>query len=221
MVVELALSTVAERCADESERFRTHQESDSRFCFELFRRAIVERVDGAWTLLYEQYERLVLKWVYDHPAFATSGESAAYFLTLAFERFWQAVTPTKFSDRFNTLGAVLQYLKLCVGGALIDHARSRQRRATVEPLDKVSYALPSQLNVEKAVADSSARQSLWQRVLAQAKNEQERTVMEEAFLYDMAAADIARRHPELFTNVKQVYRVKENLLKRLRRSLAE
>ncbi len=221
MVGELALSTVAERCADESERYRTQQESDSRYCFELFRRAIVERIDAAWTLLFEQYERLVMKWIYDHPAFATSGESADYFLTLAFERFWQAVTPTKFSEKFATLGAVLQYLKLCVGGALIDHARSQQRAGKAQPLDQVSHFLPSQFNLEKAISDRSARQSLWQQVVSQAKNDQERIVMEEAFLYDMAAADIAQRHPDLFDNVKQVYRVKENLLKRLRRSLAE
>ena len=70
----LALASVAQRCARETELFFQRRRYNPRYCFELFRRAIVERSQGAWELAYAQYRPLVAGWVERHPAFPASGE---------------------------------------------------------------------------------------------------------------------------------------------------
>lgn len=217
-VSNLSLTEVATHCADESEKFRSSGQSDSRFCFELFRRAVVDRHEDAWAYILAQYERLVLRWIYAHPSFAFADEPADAFLVAAFERFWRAVSAEKFGSRFTQLGSVLKYLKLCVGATIVDHARKQQREAVLQPIDTVSHALPSSQNVEASIQDRMQQNALWQQVASVAKNEQEQVVLKDAMLYNFAASEIATRHPQLFSSVKQVYRVKENLLKRLRRN---
>lgn len=217
-VQALSLTSVAEHCADESEKFRKKQAYDAAYCFELFRRALAERLDEAWSLLFVQYERLVLNWVYEHPAFAQLDVSAESCLSAAFQRFWHALPAEKFTNRFTALEPLLKYLKLCVGAAILDLARAKQRRTQLQPLEEIAEQVSSGATVEAQVAQNQSRKTLWDTVLTLTNTEQERTVLQDALVYNFSAADIARRHPHLFDNVKQVYRVKENVLKRLRRN---
>ena len=51
---DLTLAGVAHRCARETELFFQRQSYDPRYCCELFRRAIVDRDQGTWELVYAQ-----------------------------------------------------------------------------------------------------------------------------------------------------------------------
>ncbi|HIC88166.1 MAG TPA: hypothetical protein EYP04_02005, partial [Anaerolineae bacterium] len=55
--------SLAVRCSEETERFRRGDPYDERPCFELFRRAVVERDQVAWLLIHEQYTPLIRSWV--------------------------------------------------------------------------------------------------------------------------------------------------------------
>ena len=65
--------------------------------FELFKQAVLYRSSIAWEKLYNHYLPLVIRWVRSKSAYWVSGESAADFANRAFEKFWHALTPTKFS----------------------------------------------------------------------------------------------------------------------------
>ena len=95
----LAINKLAQRCADNTERFRKRQSHDLSFCYELLRRALLEERSEAFTHVYRIYETQVRRWVYRHDRFSQTGESAEYFASLAFSSFYFAVRGGKF-ERF-------------------------------------------------------------------------------------------------------------------------
>jgi hypothetical protein len=105
----LDLDEVANRCAQESQRFFRGLLNDPRFCFELFRRAFVQRDPLAWEHLYHTYRPLVCRWINSHPAFEDSGEELDYFANRVFDKIWGSITPQKFAN-FKELSALLGYL---------------------------------------------------------------------------------------------------------------
>jgi hypothetical protein len=56
-----------------------------------------------------------------------------------------------------------------------------------------------------------------QFVLSRLNSEEERIVFEGTYYYDLSPRDIQAEKPDLFPHVRDVYRTKENILKRLRR----
>jgi DNA-directed RNA polymerase specialized sigma24 family protein len=124
----LTLAGIAHRCARETELFFQRQGHDPRYCFELFRRAIVEHDHCAWELVYAQYRPLVTGWVTRHAAFPTSGEEAQYFVNRAFEKMWLALAPEKFGQ-FANLKSLLRYLQMCVHSVILDHVRAAEQSA--------------------------------------------------------------------------------------------
>jgi hypothetical protein len=210
----VSLEVVKQNCANESERYRWLQASDPAYCLELLRRALVLADQQAWQYVYQQYGEQVARWVRAHPAFRQCGEEADYFVNGAFSRFAQAVTPEKF-HRFKGLGEVLQYLKLCVGSTILDYLRAQ------EP--KESVALPLWLAqtpkglLENHVEKRQYTQYLWQKIESHLKSREEKVLMECVFVFDMKPGQLAEQYPDLFPDTRRVYRVLENVLKRLRR----
>ena len=88
---KLDLAALVRRSLSESELFYHGQPHDTRFSYELFRRALVERNEQAWEHIFTSYGSLVESWVRRSGAFASSGESSEYFVGAAFTRFWRAV----------------------------------------------------------------------------------------------------------------------------------
>lgn len=136
VLATLPVTDIAQRCAEETDKYSRKLDNDPRFCFELLRRALAERVPDAFTHVYQIYERQVTKWVYQHRGFPLTGESAEYFTSAAFQSFYAAVQGAKF-DRFPTLATLLSYLKTCVHTAVARHLRDSERDV-VQPLDETN-----------------------------------------------------------------------------------
>ena len=123
-------------CSEETNKFLRQSVSDDRFCLELFRRAIVKRDDEAWASIYQQYAPLVLTWVTQHQSTALllGQDGSAPLVNAAFAKFAQALTPAKIGN-FDSLAAILKYLKMCVHSVVSDEIRSRQARQYEETLE--------------------------------------------------------------------------------------
>jgi hypothetical protein len=143
MAEPLTVSDLARHCQEETDRYRLGQAHNDRFCFELFRLAIVERDDLAWAAIHAQYVETVRRWVGTK---MDVEEGAAQ----AFERFWQALDAAKFL-RFPSLAQVLQYLKVCVHSAVLDRARAERRGEDNQSLEFAMH-LPSADDVAERVA---------------------------------------------------------------------
>jgi hypothetical protein len=65
--------------------------------------------------------------------------------------------------------------------------------------------------------DRVQQQSLWQEIEARLKNEQERTAIYGLYLLGLKPRELYARHPGLYRDVSEIYRVRENVIARLRR----
>jgi hypothetical protein len=181
--------------------------------YELFRRAIVDRDERAWTESATRYRPLLAAWASRCSASATLTESYDDLADQAFARAWSALSPERFAS-FPTLAALLAYMRACVTTTVIDHARSELSRDRLEQsIQADEVATPEQL-----VLDQAQRQEVWRLVESAVTTEQERVVLRETFVYDLPPRAILRRHPELFADAHTIYTTKRNLFDRLQRS---
>lgn len=222
-IQSLSLNALATACGEQSQRYRDlgADQSDSRYCYELFRRAIVNGDQSAWVCIYQTYETQVVRWVRQCSSYRATGQDAEYFVSIIYTKFWRALKPEAFVENLPSLGSVLAYLKRCVQTTLIDYSRSLRRDRMLDELgelERVKVKSADIRPIERKTGYDSDRHELWAQINNLLKSDQERVVMEEVFLLNKKASHIFADHPDLFPNIKSVYRAKENLLKRLRRS---
>jgi hypothetical protein len=215
------LDYLRKRCAEESHRFFQGKDNNPRFCFEIFRKAILDQDQDAWDYIYQQYQPLVAGWVENHALYPVLSEEKDYFINRAYEKMWKSLQPAKF-PRFTALNALLHYLKMCVGSVMIDHARA-QERFQVEGLSDTTVKEDSSESrhdnsIEDIVFDTVHAQELWEQIKALITNRREYCVMSGSFLLGLKPREIYDTYPAEFENVQEVYRVKENLIDRLRRN---
>ncbi len=169
-------------------------------------------------MIVETYTRQVTTWILRYEAFAAADEPADYFVNQAFARFWRAFDrdPLKL-NRFDSLKALMQYLKLCAHAALKEHLeRHMSRDEEWDPQMPLSQHGTAP-DPATSVAGEFAVQRLWQRVLEVVKTDQERIIAEAYLVYDMKPQEIYTWRQDAFDDVVQVRRVKDNFLTRLRR----
>lgn len=213
----LTLAGLSHRCGQETESFFQRAAYDPAYCYELFRRALLERNQRAYDCLYSQYQPLVAGWVERHPSFPGSGEEVQYFVNRAFEKLWQALTPDKFR-RFSDLKALLSYLKLCTHSVVIDQARARQRALLdEEPGEAILAGQAAATNVEGDAIDTAQQQEFWRLINERLAGEKEQAVVFGSFVLAMKPAELQQHYAHLFSDVHDVYRTKQNVLERLRR----
>jgi hypothetical protein len=184
----------------------------------LFRRAIVDRNDDAWGSIYQQYAPLVLTWVTQHQSATPilGQEGGAPLVNAAFAKFAQALTPVKM-EHFDSLAAVLKYLKMCVHSVVADEVRSRKAQQFEDTLDIITQE-PASNDPAEDVVSNLAAQDLWQIIEEELHGEEERIVVYQAYVQGMKPSEICLRNRQLFPTVDDVYRTKRNVLERLRRS---
>ena len=205
----LSLSTIAQHCRQESERYFRGQSNDPTYCYELFRRALVERADGAWSTLYAQYTPLVMGWIERHTGYAGSGEDMTYFVNRAFEKMWSAIPPEKF-HRFPDLKSLLRYLQLCVHSVIIDHIRAEEMAALEEPTLLLE-------GVEEPIIDAIQQQAFWQQIQRRLHDEREQQLLYYRYGLGFKPRQVCEQFPDEFPDIHEVYSMTQNILARLRR----
>ncbi len=211
----LTLVDLAQRCEQETNLYFKHQGHDTRYCFELFRRAIQDGDKSVWELICVQYQQLVAGWVHQHYGFEASGEEVQYFVNGAFGKISGTITPEKFGS-FSDVGSLLRYLKLCVHSVIIDHNRTVDH-TNLYALDDASEEESADPSPEDQAMDRSYRQSLWDLINARLLDEKERAVVYGSFVLDLKPQELYALFRNLFSDVDEIYRVKQNVLSRFRR----
>ena len=161
-----------------------------------------------------QYRGIVLAYVGQHSAAAMVRESDDYWVNRAFQRFWMAVTP----DRFG------RFPESCRAAEVPQDVRpQRAARRGPRPPRRVGILAggrardnPEPRDAEGAIVGKLAGQELWKAVNRELQDEPERVVAYLSFARDLKPSDIFERHPTLYAGVADVYRVKRNVIERLR-----
>jgi hypothetical protein len=211
----LTVADLAKRCAQETELFFQRQVQDAKYCFELFRRAIRETDQFAWDMIYAQYKPLVTGWVKQNQAFEVSGEEVEYFVNGAFGKISGILTAERF-DGFAEIGSLLRYLKMCVHSVIVDHTRSVDQ-PKLYPLDDALKEPSTDPTLESQTMDRAYRQAFWDLVSGRLNDEKERLVMEGLFILALKPRELYERSRHKFSDVDEIYRVKQNILARLGR----
>lgn len=206
----LSLQEIVRRCGEEVANYLHKRNSDPRYCYELFRRAMEERSERAWDACYEQYHRLVRSWLGD----AKSDD----LVNLTFAKFWQAIPADRFAD-FPTLAKLLKFLKRCAQTTAIDAQRHedriRVREAALDLLHTFGVS-GSVVITNDHVLDDIVSGQAFERALNLLDSQEERIVFQASFEWDLKPKAIAERWPRLFSDARQVSRIKEYILRRLR-----
>jgi DNA-directed RNA polymerase specialized sigma24 family protein len=181
--------------------------------YTLFRQAIVNEDGEAWAVLCSHYRPLLIHWVNQCPASTWLDESSLDLADQAFARAWKALRPAGFA-KFANLAALLGYLRTCVITVVIDCVRAQTARTRMrQKLGDSGSATPEQFVLHQAECSE-----LWHLVSQVVATVQERVILYECFVLDLAPRLILTRHPDLFATISSVYAAKRNLLDRLRRS---
>jgi DNA-directed RNA polymerase specialized sigma24 family protein len=177
--------------------------------YNLFRRAIVEHDEDAWTECFARYGPLLVAWASSHSAIGQLSEHCDDIAVEAFARAWAALSPQRFAA-FPSLAALLAYLRTCVLAAIIDCVRAQTAsQRMMQRLEGIPPATPEQI-----VLDKIARAELWHIANGLVKTLQERTILIEHFMLGLPPRTIWARHRDLFADVSMVYVAKRNLLTR-------
>jgi RNA polymerase sigma factor (sigma-70 family) len=214
----LPMNDLARCCSEETKKFLRQSTSNDRYCMEIFRRAIVQRDDDAWNCIYQQYAPLVLTWITQRQSAAPllSQDGSGPLVNAVFAKFAQALTPAKM-ENFDSLAAILKYLKMCVHSVVSDEVRTRQSRQYEETLELIEQEPASDDPADDVISTISA-DGLWQIIQEELNSEDERILIYLAYIQDMKPSEISSQQQRLFPTVDDVYRIKRNVLERLRRN---
>jgi hypothetical protein len=203
-----SLDDLTQRCAAETEKFNRRQPSDTRFCFELLRRALADGLSDAFTRVYQIYERQVLVWVHSHSGFARSGESADYFVSTAWSTFYFALRGPKFAS-FPSLPQVLAYLKLCVHTAIAQYLRDQ------EPVPTMPIELAPHVAHLPDLGTRIAASELWRRIEQLLPDPHDRLLARCVFVDDLKPRQIVKAYPAIWNDERDVsvelYRIRRLL----------
>lgn len=204
----LSIGELAQRCAEETDKFTHQLENDPQYCYELLRRALAERSGKAFTHVYNVYEPLVRSWVYRHSRWPLTGESADYFANAAFRAFYFGVSGPKFA-RFPTLAAALGYLKTCVHTTIAMYLRDSEPNLTIpiEDADDLSKA-------PNLGADAEAWE-VWEHIQQLLPDEHDRLLARCAFVLGLRPQEIYAAYPQHWDSERSVsirlYRIRQKL----------
>jgi len=211
----MSVVDLAHRCEQETERYFRQQSHDSSYCFELFRRAIQGADQAAWEMICTQYQPLVSGWVRQHHGFQASGEEIQYFVNGSFGKIYSTITPVKF-DGFSDIGSLLRYLKLCVHSVITDYNRAAEQ-INLYPLEEALENASTDPAVEEQHIDRAYQQTFWVWINARLNDEKERYVIYGSFVLALKPQEIYDLFRNRFSDVDEIYRVKQNVISRLRR----
>ena len=181
----------------------------------MFRRAILLQDEQAWSGIYELYNAVVCSWILCRPA-TVHGELEA-LVNEAFAKFSRNIGPERLKD-FSSVGALLAYLRCCATSVLADHYRSQQAQSREEPLESIDTDGLVLDDPAYIVATQLAAQELWQIIWSEATSMEERLILCIVCAQGMSPRELQQRYPAIFPTVEDIYRMKRNVLERLRHS---
>ena len=203
----LALDELARHCAQQTDRYRRRLDHDLRYCLEIIRRAIRRRDQQAWEIFENQSRTQVASWVRRHPGHDQCGEGVDDLIRNAFEKLWSTFSSDQSKlDRFTSYQGWMKYLQMCVHSVIVDALRSN--RPLLEIPEDIAFEPPR---------PSTSAQELWEYVSRQLKDDKERLAIEAFLLYGTEPQSLYRQFPSRFESVKEIYRIRQNVLARLRR----
>jgi hypothetical protein len=213
---DLPLSNLVENAAVEQEKFFTRRDYDSRFAYEMFRRALVEKNELAKKAIVDLYSSLVQRWIQrrqDRPEFERVEDiNMNELVNSTFERVWKSLSPSKF-EHLKSLASILSYLQSAANGAIMEYVRPFRRLSLQMELISEMQELDNQVNDE----DLLNKDEFWELIKRKARNEKEYLVVFSSSLLGLSPKEILEEYSDRFRSINEIYQLKASFLERLAR----
>jgi hypothetical protein len=103
-----------------------------------------------------------------------------------------------------------------VGSVITDYVRGAEYNQMLEDLPPGAEEA-SDVEVEEQALERTTREGFWQVIDNRLNDEKERLVVHYSYVVGFKPGDIYRERDDIFDDVREIYRIKENVLARLRR----
>jgi len=206
----MSLSALADRCMSEINNYRRGEAYSDQYCLEIFRRAMLERDNAAWTVLEDRFREFLLGSFRRHPRSEAASrlDSPENYVAKAFARFWFAAVHNQRLE-FTTLAAALSYLRGCLNSTILDALRAYSRAKEV--------ALPEPgFPLEPVEEEHDNGPDLWGAIRS-ILPERERRLAYLLYHCNLKPREIIRVCPQEFSNVQEIYRLRRNIVERVQR----
>lgn len=204
----LSLDQLAQHCISETAKYLQRQPSDSRFGFELMRRALSEENHDAFAYVCEIYARQVKAWVHGHTKFIQTQEDADYFVNAAFSAFFCALRGQKFS-RFSSLAPVMAYLKACVHSTIMQYLRDQNSSR------QVSFEAAGEILGSDCMEERLSSTEIWEYIATLLPDMRSRKLAYMALVQDLKPRQIVTTMPQEWYTERDVsialYRIRQLL----------
>jgi DNA-directed RNA polymerase specialized sigma24 family protein len=162
--------------------------------------------------LQRRFGETVRVWLRSHPScdLALRRDSEENYIALTFSRFWYAVRDQQVE--FQTLYAALSYLHATLNGIIIDIVRTHLGTREV-PLPEADA--PDEPVFSDEPGDDLA---VWKSLQDLIPDPREQGLLYLLYYCGFKPREIAARCPQVFHDVKEIYRLNHNILERLRRN---
>src|SRR6266699_3950163 len=187
------------QCLRELGNYRRREPCDERYGLELLRRATLEGDPQAWECVQHCFSGIVRGWLHRHPSRETALrlESEENYVTLTFERFWQATTLNQ-KIEFRTLAAALQYVRASLYGAILDTIRAYTRPKEVSLPEPGGSGEP--YGVDQA--DSS---EVWETLQSMLSDWREQRLVYLLYHCGLKPKEIVHFCPQDWSDVQEIY----------------
>jgi DNA-directed RNA polymerase specialized sigma24 family protein len=209
----MSLTALAGRCMSEIDNYRRGEAYSDQYCLEIFRRAMLERDEAAWTFLEARFREFLLGSFRRHPKseVASRLDSPENYVAKAFTRFWYAAVHNQ-QLQFTTLAAALRYLRGCLNSAILDALRAYSRAKEV--------ALPEpDFAGEPAEEEQDNGSDLWEVIRSLLPGKREQHLAYLLYHCNLKPREIIRVCPQEFSSVQEIYRLRRNIVERLQRGV--
>ena len=234
---QMSIDALAQRCREETKRFMQGQPYDDTLGRELMRRALVQREERAWRVIYQQYHRQVSKWVQLRLAIAVVDSVLQTLIDDAFLKMQGTFTrhPEKFAN-YPTTAALLGLLRLCAERVVQDYVAKVQQEVTTVALDDLlaaqdAYAVDERVTqagwcTHTLAADDvvttfwadNAQQELQKLLQHLLYDEKEQVVVNALFIEAQKPRQLYAERADLFQSVDEINTIRERLKARLQRN---
>lgn len=214
---------VIKNCRDEATLNRVQERG---YCFELFRRALDQRDEVAWEAIQTQYLSLIQHWIQLAATTSLTSQQEADLTQEVLKKFWGTLTtaPQVIEQKFEHIGSVLKYLRQCSMRSVYTLQRQQQKERRLQ--EKLQYFHEVEVVTFATLEDDEAQQA-HQRHLQRMKelladkvqDPVEQRLLHLYFERGLKPAEISASYPQDFPKTRDVYRIKERVLKRLRRAM--
>ncbi len=190
---------------------------------ELFQAAFTHKDEDAWETIQHLYLPYIGYWLNTLASNQLSAGIREDLTQDTFLRFWQALAEERRMslDSFPHIGAILKYLKCCAMTTFFDWKRKERKIVTTQEQIEHDHrpAYPYHGHTLEAEAIKKEQiQSIYSWLQREVSDHQEKLIIQLYFGQGSSPKQIVADCTE-FVNSRDVYRVKERLLKRAKRAL--